>query len=286
MNVISDTAASAIVREAPRDENGERIHRRRMHRAERILAAGIPLLLIGLWQLSSSRELIDSTIYPSPVDIGRETWDLLADGRLRTDTWVTLRLILSGYLIGAAVGFLLGTAMGVSRLLRAAFEPLLNGLYVVPKLALLPIFLTIFGFGQAPKIVLISITVFFFVWIETMEAIVAVPIGHREAARSFSSSPFVMFRHVLLPATLPQIFTGLRIAMGVAVLVTIASEFVVGNQGLGYLIFNSRQLFQIKRTYVGIVWVALLGVALSSIVGWVGRRLTPWSVDHSRHRSG
>ena len=135
------------------------------------------------------------------------------------------RRILYGYLIGTASGIIVGFLTGAHRLLRAALEPLLSSLYTVPKLALLPIFLTVFGFGEKAIVMLIATTVFFFVWISTMAAVVGVADGYREAARSFGVSPWQMFRHVLWPASLPAIFVGMRIAAGVSVLMLIGVEF-------------------------------------------------------------
>lgn len=273
---LTDTAPSTLVRAPRRDaeQTARQLRRRRL--VDVVIAAAVPVALIGLWQLGSTVDWLDERIYPSPTSIVADGWELALDGGLHEHILSTLRNVLTGYVLGSIIGFVIGTAMGTLRVVRVALEPMLNALYVVPKLALLPIFLTIFGFGEAPKVVLVGVTVFFFVWIETMEAMASVPEGHREAARSFDVSPWQMFRHVLLPAALPRLFVGLRIAMGVAVLVMIAAEFLVGDTGLGYLIFNSRRLFLIGQTYVGIVVVAALGVVLAGIVTWVGDRLTPW----------
>ena len=165
----------------------------------------------------------------------------------------------------------------MSAFLRAALEPLLMGLYVVPKLALLPVFLTIFGFDMAPKVALVVVTVFFFVWIDVMESLWRIPAGYLDAARSLDMKRWQQFRHVRLPAIVPTLFVSLRISMGVAVLVTIAGEFIIGGKGLGYFIFSSNQYYQLDRVYAGIVTVALLGVALSWLISVAGRMAAPWN---------
>lgn len=176
--------------------------------------------------------------------------------------------------------------MGSLSLVRAALEPLLDALYVVPKLALLPVFLNMFGLGEGPQIALVAATVFFFVWISTMAAVLAVPVGHRDAGQVFGASPWQMFRHVLLPASLPAVLVGARIAAGVAVLVIVASEQIAAADGLGHLIFDSRALFQNDVMFVGIVCVAVLGVVFSEVVRTAGRLLTPWAPrDRGRGRS-
>jgi sulfonate transport system permease protein len=247
-----------------------------------VLSIVLPVLSLVLWEMASRREWIDPRFYPAPTkcfEAARTMWE---SGELGQAIRSTLYIVIVGFLWGSAAGFVIGTVMGVSSWVRVALEPFLNALYVVPKLALLPIFLTILGFGSAPKIVLCAITVFFFVWIATMEAIATVPAGYREAATSFGVSRWEMFRHVHLPASLPAVFVALRIGMGVAILVTIAAEFVVGGEGLGYVIFNARALFLLERAYAGILIVAVLGIALSAAVVAIGRMVTPWEQGSRR----
>jgi sulfonate transport system permease protein len=250
------------------------------------LAIAVPVVLIALWQLAAERGWIDARLYPAPSTIAANGWDRAVDGKLWPDVWATTRRVVLGFLLGTAIGVVLGLLMGTSRTVRAALEPLLDALYVVPKLALLPIFLNMFGLGEGPQLALVAATVFFFVWISTMTAIMAVPEGYQEAGAVFGASRRQMFRHVLLPGALPQILVGTRIAAGVSVLVIVAAEFVAATDGLGYLIFNSRSLFQNDVMYVGIVCVALLGVIFSEIIRFLGRRLTPWAPgDRDRVRT-
>jgi len=256
--------------------------RRRRKTLEIGLAVAIPLALIALWQLASDQQWISKRIYPPPSRVMSAMGDLWSDGRLQHATADSLKVILAGFVIGALAGFAVGVLTGASALAKAALEPLLMALYVVPKLAMLPVFLTIFGFGAAPKVALVVVTVFFFVWIDVMEAMWRIPDGYFEAARSLQMSRWGTFRHVRLPGVLPSLLVSLRISIGVAVLVTIAAEFIVGGKGLGYLIFSSNQYFLLDRVYAGIATVAVLGVILSWLIALAGRRLTPWTRGRSR----
>jgi sulfonate transport system permease protein len=252
--------------------------RRRLRRTlELALAGGIPLALLGVWQLASERGWINTRIYPPPTRVVDATRELWSSGRLGDAILDSLQVILAGFAIGALAGFSIGVVTGASRLAKAALEPLLMGLYVVPKLAILPVFLTIFGFGTAPKVALVVVTVFFFVWIDVMEAMWRIPEGYLDAGRSLQMNGWETFRHVRLPWVLPNLLVSLRISIGVAVLVTIAAEFIVGGEGLGYLIFSSNQYFLLDQVYSGIVTVALLGVLLSWLITMAGRILTPWA---------
>jgi sulfonate transport system permease protein len=264
-------------------EKDPRGHRRRRRAIEIGLAIGVPVALILLWQLASTQGWIDRRLYPAPTDIIDETRTQFEQQDRWHDVWVSTRRVLLGYAWGAAFGLAFGYLMGMARLVRVALEPTLNALYTVPKLAILPLFLLIFGFKERPVIAVIAVTVFFFVWIQSMAAVISVPEGLREAAASFGANRWQTFRHVLFPASLPQVFIGLRIAAGVAVLTLIGVEFVFapGEAGIGFVINQGRVVFIPRQTYMGIIIAALMGVIFISIVTLIGRLLTPWA-PHGR----
>jgi sulfonate transport system permease protein len=260
-------------------ELAPREHRRRWRLIDVGLGIAVPVVLILLWQLASSQDWIDDRLYPSPTDVVSKGIDMWQEDDLWSHLFVSIRRTLLGFLLGTVTGAAVGLVMGMSRLVRSALEPMLNALYTVPKLALIgPIFI-ILGFGEKPIVVLIAITVFFFVWISTLAAILSVDPGYREAARSLNVNSRQMFRHVLLPAALPQIFVGLRIAAGVSVLMLIGVEFVIANEGIGYLIEQGRSQLRVEQTFVGIVLAALMGVVFISLVRLIGRLLIPWASE-------
>jgi sulfonate transport system permease protein len=273
--------SEVLVREPGNAERRPQAYARRRRTIEISLAIGVPLALIALWEVASTRGWIDRRLYPSPSDIVSETERQFSEQDRWHDVWVSTRRILWGYGLGAAVGLIFGYTMGISRLLRASLEPTLNALYTVPKLAILPLFLLILGFGEEPVIAVIGVTVFFFVWIQTMVSVVAVEGNFREAAASFGANGWQLFRHVLFPASLPQVFVGLRIAAGVAVLTLIGIEFVFapGEAGVGYVINQGRQIFLPKQTYMGIVISAIMGVIFISLIKVIGRLVAPWAAD-------
>ncbi|WP_419919217.1 ABC transporter permease [Candidatus Poriferisocius sp.] len=271
--------AERIVREPGPAERMPRRASRRRRSIELTLAVAFPAVLIGLWQVASGLDWIDGRLYPSPTEIIAKTRTLFADRDLASDAWISVRRILWGYLWGVLGGLSFGIGMGMFRLMRKTGEPTLIALYTVPKLALLPIYLTIFGFGETTIIALIATTVFFFVWLSAMAAVMAVPETYREAASSFGAGRWLLFRHVMLPAALPSIFVGLRLSAGVAVLMIVGVEFVIGGEGLGYVINQGRLLGLIEQTYVGIVIVAVIGVVFSALVRFAGKLACPWSND-------
>ncbi len=148
-------------------------------------------------------------------------------GELQRDvrgSWV-LRIV-AGFVLGVVTGVMAGLLLGLSRRAHAALDPFLSALYTVPKLALLPLLLLIFGLGELPNVLLVGMTVFFLVWITCMEAVMTIPESYREAARSFGAGRWSMFVHVIWPAMLPQLFVAMRISAGTACWLIIGVEFV------------------------------------------------------------
>jgi sulfonate transport system permease protein len=273
------SATRVLERRPGRAELRPRVARHRRRSIELALAIGVPVCLLLLWQIASSRSWIDPKLYPSPTDAWDDAKRLWNDGVLWDAMYISIKRTLVGFAFGSLAGVLVGFAMGMSRLSRAAFEPLLLAMYTVPKLALLPVFLMIFGFGERPIYMLIAVTVFFFVWISAMTAVMAVPVEYREAAATLNANRWQMVRHVLLPGALPQIFVGLRIAAGVSVLMLVGVEFVVGSQGLGFLINQGRQLAILGQAYAGIVLVAVLGYLFALLIQLLGKALLPWASE-------
>lgn len=271
-----------IIRRPGAWELEPRRHLQRMRTIDLALGAGVPLVLVLLWQVSAQRGWIDARLYPPPTDIVAKIDDLVRDRELISHTLISMMRLAVGFGIGASSAIALGLLMGAFRGVRVALEPMLNALYTVPKLALLPVFFTIFGFGEAPILALISVSVFFYAWISTLAALISVPVGYLDAAKVFRATRWQMFRHVLLPSALPEIFVGLRIAAGVAVLAVVGAEFVVGTSGIGYLIEQGRSLLLLQQTYVGIVIIAVVGFLFQAVVQYVGARMTPW---RSQNRS-
>jgi NitT/TauT family transport system permease protein/sulfonate transport system permease protein len=276
--VIGLARASVVRRPTPEEIDPQRFRRRR-RRIDRLLGIGLPVVLMALWQVCSELGWFDSRFFPPPSRIWTAGVELVDSGRLQSDLWVSTRRVLLGFSIGTVTGVAAAVALQASRLVRAAVEPLTYALWTVPKLALLPMLLLIFGIGETPIVILIVINCFFLVFIPTLAAMTSIPLAYREVAESFRVSRWQMFRHVVFPCALPHIFVALRLTAGASILVLVAVEFVQSQSGLGYLIWNSWSLFLADRMYVGIVVVAVAGALFTMVVSAVGRRLTRWAPE-------
>lgn len=243
---------------------------------EHVVAALSPLVVLVLWQMLVGWSILDRRFFPLPTTVLHALWTLAQSGRLWHETSITLYRVGVGFVIGTAAGVALGLVMGMSRLVRAFFDPIISGLYVIPKIAVLPLVMLIVGIGDESKIVIVAIGVFFIVVINTTAAVLAIEPIYLDAGRNFGANRAQMFRHVVLPGALPSIFTGLRLAAGIALITIIAAEFVEANRGLGYLIWQSWNTLVVENMYAGLVVVGLLGVAFAVLVALAARLAMPW----------
>lgn len=257
------------------------------HATGKSVAVGlvVPIALLALWETASRLGLINPLFFPAPSRILVATGEGIFSGALADDVLLTLTRIFAGFVLGGVTGYALGLFTGINKQARALLEPMFSALYTVPKIAILPIFLTIFGLGEPPKIALVAVTVFFYVWVYTLQAVLNIENNFLDIAKTYTSRTRSLVWHVVIPASLPQVFAGLRVAIAVATLITISSEFVVGDTGLGYIIFHSRLLLRVEDSYVGILAVALLGFTLQKAVVAIGRRVTPWSSGRERRET-
>ena len=271
--------AAEVIRRVPGAAERDPVSSRRRRRATELsLAIAGPIVFLLLWELAVRNDWwLDSRLIASP-------WEVISSEELRdkdvwAEVWRTAVRMFKGFFVGTLLGLIVGVMMGTSHYIRSALNSTLTALYTVPKIALLPVYISLFGFEEAPKVYLIATVVFFFVWIYTMAPIMAVPAGYREAADSFAVSRWQMFRHVLMPGALPQILVGIRVAAGVAVLMVIAVEMLLPRDGIGYYVNRGRTLGLPDNTFLGVLLSALLGIAFVGVVRLIGRQLTPWAAE-------
>jgi NitT/TauT family transport system permease protein len=169
--------------------------------------------------------------------------------------------------------------MAMFKPVRIFFDPLIAALFPIPKVALMPLLLLAFGFGDASKIVLVAIAVFFPVIINTYSGAANIEKIYWDVAKNFGASQSVMFRRIVFFGALPMIFAGLRIALAVSFIVLVAAEFVATKAGIGYLIWNSWELLQVDVMFVGIVTVGILGLVATVALQEIERKVIPWKAE-------
>lgn len=185
----------------------------------------------------------------------------------------SLGRVAMGFSLSAILGVALGILIGQSRLAYRALDPLFQILRTVPPLAWLPLSLAIFQQAQPSAIFLIFITAIWPVILNTAAGVQNIPATYRNVARVLSLNPFEYFIKVMLPATVPHMFTGLRIGVGMSWLAIVAAEMVQGGTGIGFFIWDSYNSSLLTDTIVALIWIGVIGFALDRIVGWIGRRI-------------
>ncbi|MFR9807222.1 ABC transporter permease [Pseudonocardia sp. RS010] len=246
------------------------------NRFVRMLPVLSPIGLLVLWEIASRVGILDDRFFPAPTAIVAQVGPLLESGELLSNTWISVQRLLIGFVIGAVPGLLLGLAMGLYRYLRLIVEPLVAATYPVPKSAIFPLFLLIFGLGEASKVAVVAVGVFFPVVINTAAGVLAIDKVYRDVGRNFRASSVKTFRTVALPGALPLIMTGVKLAIGMALMLIVAAEMLGGDSGLGYLIWNSWQTFSVETMYIALIVISVLGVVFNLIVNEVERWLVPW----------
>lgn len=231
----------------------------------------IVVILLG-WQLTALA--LSSPALPTP-------WATLPmllrfTPQLAPDFSVSFYRVVIAMFLGTVLAMPLGLAVGRSPRLDAFLAPILYILYPIPKIVLLPVLLVLLGLADAPKIVLIAITIFFQVLVTVRDAAKGVPEGAILSVRSLGASRWDVFKDVVIPASLPELFTALRISSGTAVAILFFAEAFAGNTGLGYFIVDSWAMLNYPRMFAGIVVMAVLGVILYEIFDFAERHLTRW----------
>jgi sulfonate transport system permease protein len=237
-------------------------------------------LLIGfllLWQVSSAAGWVSAAVFPPLDAIVAALWKGVVGGSLIDDLAISLQR--SGFAFAAAVslGIPLGLFMGQVRGVERALDPILQFFRQTSALALYPVFILLLGLGEASKIFVIFWATLFPILLATVGGVKEVDTRLIEMARTYGASRLTVFRRVVLPASLPAIFVGLRLGATTALLLLIASEMIGANKGLGFQVMNAQYNFQIPTMFAAILLLALLGLAANAALVALQRRLCRWS---------
>ena len=234
------------------------------------------VFIIAGWWITA--ELLVAFAHTNVLPTPLETFNVLLayTDALVPFFWTSAYRVALSLVIGTALAVPLAHLCARSRTLDALFAPVLYLLYPIPKVVLLPILLVLLGLADAPKIVLVSLTVFFQVLVAVRDAVKAVPESSVLAIRSLGGSRFDEYRHVVVPATMPAVFTSLRIGVGTAIAVLFIAEAMAGSTGLGYFIMQSWSMVNYPRMFAGIMAMALLGLVLYAVFDVVERLITRW----------
>jgi sulfonate transport system permease protein len=236
----------------------------------------LPLLILVFWEAAVGIGWWPKTLVAPPLLVAEDFLRLLMNGALLRHGAVSLYRLLVGFLAGSALGVLMGSLAGLSRRFEQFFAPTLRVLAPVPPIAWIPLLIIVLGIGDGSKIALIAIGAFFVLFLNTFEGIRNADQNLVEVARLYRKTPVELWYSVLLPSATPNILAGLRIALAMSWILLIAAEVIASSEGLGWLVWNSRNFSRPDDMIVGMIAIGLLGGLSDFLLGTVGNILLFW----------
>lgn len=236
----------------------------------------IPALFIIGWQIFSAAGVVSTQLVPSPLTVLKSGSQLILSGELLYHMQGSLGRALAGLLIGGGIGFLLGIANGLSKFSYQFTDTTLQMIRNVPNLALIPLVIIWFGIDEGAKIFLVSISVMFPIYINTLHGIRNIDSGFIEMGRMYGLKGWPLFKEILLPGALPSIFVGLRYSLGIMWLTLIIAETIATTRGIGYLAMTAQQFMQSDIIIITIILYALLGKLADLLARWGEKKALRW----------
>jgi len=248
-------------------------------RLEWWLPAVIVAAALTVWEWQVLTGGLSALFFPAPSAIILILVRLLTNGELAIHLSATLSRLFLGFALGGLPGLILGLAMGSSRRLRVLVDPFIAAAHPVPKIGVLPLIMIIFGIGEFSKVVVVAVGVFFPMLINTMAGVRQISPIHFEVAQNYGASLFKVFTRVVVPGSLPLVFTGARLALNVALLLTIAVEMVAAQEGLGEMIWFAWETLRTEELYASLIVIAALGISFNFLLQRLTAHLVPWKEE-------
>jgi sulfonate transport system permease protein len=238
---------------------------------------GVVLGFLALWQISSTQGWVNPSVFP-PLDvIVAALWHSLSSGALIDDIAISLQRSGLAFFAAVALGIPLGLIMGQARAVEQALDPLLQFFRQTSALALYPVFILLLGLGETSKVFVIFWATLFPILLATIGGVKEVDTKLVEMARTYGAGRLTIFRRVILPASVPAIFVGLRLSATTALLLLIAAEMIGANKGVGFQVMNAQYNFQIPLMFAAILLLALLGLLANAVLVLLQKKLCRWS---------
>ncbi|WP_375001075.1 ABC transporter permease [Aeromicrobium sp. CTD01-1L150] len=241
-----------------------------------ISTPAVLLVFFGIWEAVVRLRGISPLLLPAPTVVAESLGQVVMDAGTWVNVRVTLTEILLGFTIGVFAGIVVGVLLGKIPLLEISLRPLIIAMEVVPKVALIPLFVIWFGFGMTTKVVIAALLAFFPVMLNVQLGVRSVERGHRDVMKSISASRWQTFRHLEGKSMMPFVFAGMETAIVLAIIGTIVGEYLGGNEGLGYMIVRSLNELDAPGLFAVIILLAAIGLTLFFIVSSCKRLVIPW----------
>lgn len=250
---------------------------RNIGRRKILIGSFLVLIIVILWQAVCSLKMIDTFLVPAPSDILNTAIMMIKTGELFKHICLTLKRLFLGFFIGGTLGLLAGSCCGVSKKMSNFFEPLIYLLYPVPKFVLLPFVILVFGTGIISKVIFIAAGAFFPLVINTISGIDYIDKNFLEISKHYGAKGLRLYTRVIFPGSLPYIFTGLRISIGLTMTYVILVEFLTATDGIGAVMWISLQTLRLDKLFLGAIIVSSLNIFFVGLIIYMENLLIPWN---------
>lgn len=239
------------------------------------LALNAVAFLIGLaaWWAITAAKLV---VLPGPQEVALKAVDLLRNGQLPLDIFSSLRRVLTGFALGAALAIPVGFLMGWYGVARALIEPYVQFFRMIPPLAVIPLAIVTMGIDEAPKIFVIFLAAFLSCVVATYQGVISVDRTLINAARVLGAKDSVIFPRVIIPASIPFILVGVRIGLGSSWATVVAAELIAAQSGLGFRMQQAQLFYDLPTIFVSLIAIGVLGLVMDRLLQAAERRLTQW----------
>lgn len=235
-----------------------------------------PIFLVAIWELAVRFGWWPRTLIAAPSQVLQDFLTLTLSAQLLEHSLISLGRLLGGFLLGSTLGVLAGSLVGLSKLFERLLAPTMQFLAPVPPVAWIPLLIILLGIGESSKIALITIGVFFVIFVNTFQGIRGADQKLVEVAQVYEKKFGELLLYVLFPSALPSILTGMRVALGLAWILLIAAEVIASEKGLGWLIWDARNFSRPDDMIVGMVTVGILGKLSDSLMARLETSLLQW----------
>jgi ABC-type nitrate/sulfonate/bicarbonate transport system permease component len=241
-----------------------------------------PVALLLLWEVASRAGLLDALLFPPPSAVMLDLGQMIGSGYLWRALTASLMRLVAGFALALSGGFVVGAAMARVPLLDRLLDPLIELLRPISPLALYPLAILWFGIGDGSKVFVIALAACFPVVLNTYAGVRSIDPNMFRVAQSLGATPCESFLRIALPGSLPHVFTGARLACGVALIVIVAAEMVGASSGIGYMVLEAQQTFRTERLFAGIIVIGAIGILTDLGFQRLRRRLLPWRIHENR----
>ncbi len=276
VTAATSSAAAAVEEAAPPSLALPRQSLLQRWLASRWSAWTSPILLLVLWSLATGLDWAPEQILASPLQVSRTAWEMTISGELPQHLEISLYRLLGGFALGSIAGVGFGVLLGLSPRLRVYVAPTFNVLRQLPSVALIPLFILLFGIGESFKVFIVVKASFFIVALAVHDAIAGLSPRYFEVAAVFRFLRWQVIRKVVLPAIVPATLTGIRIALSRSWMVLVGAELLAADSGLGQMMEMGRQMFRLDVVMIGVVLTGVIGFSLDRGFLWLEAHLMRW----------